>query len=148
MGPLEAGQVRTPTGVNHLVGIEIVNLSYYGDTLAGSAGRDIVNGSAGFTVMFTEQDIDKPGDRWVFIDENEKGINDGFFAVDMVGGTGLLDSVSVRHRQSYGMGFADGHGAQIKLHDARTLTWTGVGGNAQVVGNQDWFNLTNYSTYK
>ena len=111
------------------------------------AGRDIINGGAGFKVMFTEQDIDKPGDRWVFIDENEKSINDGFFAVDMVGGSGLPDSVSVRHRQSYGMGFADGHGAQIKLNDARTMTWAGGGGNAQVAGNQDWFNLTNYSTY-
>ena len=53
------------------------------------AGRDIINGGAGFIVMFLESDIDKPGDRWVFIDENEKSINDGFFAVDMVGGSVL-----------------------------------------------------------
>ena len=112
------------------------------------AGRDILNGGAGFKVMFKESDIDKPGDRWVFIDENERSINDSFFAVDMVGGSGLPDSVSVRHRQSYGMGFADGHGAQIKLHDSRTLTWTGGGGNAQVLGNRDWEYLTNSSTYK
>jgi Ca2+-binding RTX toxin-like protein len=44
---LEAGQVRTDTGVNALANIEIVNLSYYADTLAGSAGRDIVNGNEG-----------------------------------------------------------------------------------------------------
>lgn len=116
------------------------------------AGRDIVNAAAGFTVMFTEQDVDKPGDRWVFIDENEQSINDGFFAVDMLGTNptqyGLPDAMSVRHRQTFGMGFADGHGAQVKLNDPRTVAWTTGGGAPQVSGNLDWQNLTNWSTYK
>ncbi len=117
------------------------------------AGRDIQQPAGAFHVFFRTLEIDKPSQRWVFLDENETSINDGFFAVDMVGNVGgLPDCMSPRHKGSYGMTFSDGHSELVKMEDGRTLNWAKIPHNAaSTVGsppnNPDWMRLTNYSTF-
>jgi prepilin-type N-terminal cleavage/methylation domain-containing protein/prepilin-type processing-associated H-X9-DG protein len=66
-----------------------------------------------------------PSAAWVLIDEHERSINDGWFAVDMVGVRGLLDIPASRHNNnSFGITFADGHSEEWQLKDPRTINWT------------------------
>jgi prepilin-type processing-associated H-X9-DG protein len=73
--------------------------------------------------------IIKSSETWVFIDENERSINDAAFAVSMSGQAGYaVSSVSVvdvpsgRHGGSTGMSFADGHSIIHKWQSATTYT--------------------------
>lgn len=61
-------------------------------------------------VTFTKLvDIHKPADTWVFIDEREDSINDGYFAVDMTTQYSIIDHPSSHHLGSGNLTFADGH---------------------------------------
>ena len=76
----------------------------------------------------------------MFIDEHERSINDGWFAVDMKGDRGLLDAPATRHNHSYALSFADCHGEIWKLRDPRSINWTVLPiGNNPV--NPDWQRL-------
>jgi len=68
-----------------------------------------------------------PSKAWVFIDEREDGINDGWFAVDMsgydprnVGSLILVDYPASYHNRAGGLSFADGHSEIRKWQDSRT----------------------------
>jgi prepilin-type N-terminal cleavage/methylation domain-containing protein/prepilin-type processing-associated H-X9-DG protein len=65
-----------------------------------------------------------PAQTWVFMDERENSINDGWFAVDMLD-TGpnatWVDIPAVRHNHGAVLSFADGHCELRKWEDARTL---------------------------
>ena len=66
-------------------------------------------------------DLQNPGpsDTWVFVDEREDSINDGWFAVDMVNWV-MVDIPANYHNRAAAFSFADGH-AQIKRwQDPRT----------------------------
>jgi len=70
-------------------------------------------------------DLQSPGpsDTWVFIDEREDSINDGWFAVDMVNqgaGAQLVDIPADYHNRSGTISFADGHCQTKKWIDPRT----------------------------
>jgi prepilin-type processing-associated H-X9-DG protein len=67
----------------------------------------------------------KPSDTWVFIDENEKSINDPAFAVVMATSSTsdiVQDVPSGRHGGSTGMSFADGHSIVHKWQSTATCT--------------------------
>jgi len=70
-------------------------------------------------------DLQNPGpaDTFVFIDEREDSINDGWFAVDMVNQGALarwVDMPAGYHNHAAGIGFADGHASLKKWVDPRT----------------------------
>jgi prepilin-type N-terminal cleavage/methylation domain-containing protein/prepilin-type processing-associated H-X9-DG protein len=91
----------------------------------GWMGGTTVYGQHQYRVFRRETDIVKPSpaNAWVFIDEHQRSINDGWFAVDMVGDRGLLDIPASRHGGSYALSFADGHSEIWKLQDSRTRNW-------------------------
>ncbi len=66
----------------------------------------------------------KPSDTWVFIDENEKSINDPAFAVVMATGSPatIQDVPSGRHGGATGMSFSDGHSIVHKWNSTVTYT--------------------------
>jgi prepilin-type N-terminal cleavage/methylation domain-containing protein len=68
--------------------------------------------------------IMKVTDTWVFIDENEKTINDPAFAVVMATGSPVTvqDVPSGRHGGSTGMSFSDGHSIVHKWISSATYT--------------------------
>ena len=76
--------------------------------------------------VYTHLDtIDNPSDRFVFVDEREDSINDGYFVVDM---KGYPDTSAQRiasypgsyHNKSAMFSFADGHTASQRWKDPRT----------------------------
>jgi prepilin-type N-terminal cleavage/methylation domain-containing protein/prepilin-type processing-associated H-X9-DG protein len=86
-----------------------------------------------------------PANAWVFIDEHERFINDGWFAMDMVGNEGLLDAPATRHDNAYGLTFADGHAEIWKLRDKRSIHWDRLPISNNPL-NQDWQRLSAATT--
>ena len=68
-----------------------------------------------------------PSKTWVFLDEREDGMNDGWFAVDMGGydpttpnAYTIVDYPASYHNRAGGFSFADGHSEIKKWQDGRT----------------------------
>jgi prepilin-type N-terminal cleavage/methylation domain-containing protein/prepilin-type processing-associated H-X9-DG protein len=83
---------------------------------------------SGWLVYTKHSDMNDPGpsQTWVFVDEREDSINDGYFIVDM---TGYSDSPAQRkivdfpgsyHNRAASFSFADGHAEVKKWTDPRT----------------------------
>jgi prepilin-type N-terminal cleavage/methylation domain-containing protein len=65
-----------------------------------------------------------PADTWVFIDEREDSINDGWFAIDMVNQGQQAEWVDVPasyHNRCASLAFADGHAFVKRWQDPRTF---------------------------
>ena len=112
------------------------------------AGRD--NFITGARVFFRLTDIDRLSDRYVFLDENERSMNDGFFLTHMTTQTMQNDVPASHHDGSYPLNFSDGHNEMVKLQDGRTRTWTGIGVGPFIgaAPNLDWQYLTNKASYR
>jgi len=83
--------------------------------------------TGGYTQFRKTSDLDAPSKRWVFIDERDNSINDGWFAINMTGydpqNTAtlyLVDHPAIYHNQAAGLAFADGHSEIRKWVDSRT----------------------------
>jgi len=117
-------------------------------SINGWMGGLTVSGQHEFRVFKTQAEIIKPNpsSAWVFIDEHERSINDGWFAVDMVGSKGgLMDAPATRHGNSYALSFADGHVEVWKLTDPRTIHWTALPISNNPTNN-DWVRLRDHTT--
>ncbi len=68
-----------------------------------------------------------PGSTWVFLDEREDSINDGYFVTDMAGYADkpnafrIVDYPASYHNKAGGFSFADGHSEIKKWRDNRTM---------------------------
>jgi prepilin-type N-terminal cleavage/methylation domain-containing protein/prepilin-type processing-associated H-X9-DG protein len=116
-------------------------------SLNGWMGGTTVFGEHEYKVMRNETDINLIGSSsaWVFIDEHERSINDGWFAVDMIGNRGMLDAPATRHGSSFALSFADGHAETWKLQDDRTRHWSSLPISNQPE-NPDWRKLRDATT--
>jgi prepilin-type N-terminal cleavage/methylation domain-containing protein/prepilin-type processing-associated H-X9-DG protein len=116
-------------------------------SINGWMGGRPLPGQDQYRVFQKEADIidPPPSSAFVFIDEHEKSLNDGWFAVDMMGSRGLLDAPAVRHGQRYPLSFADGHAETWKVNDSRTIVWNNlpIPNNPR---NADWFRLSSASS--
>ena len=74
-----------------------------------------------FKLNFKMSDLENPGpaQTWVFIDEREDSINDGWFAVDMLSDT-MVDIPGAYHNRAACMSYADGHAQLRRWIDGRT----------------------------
>ena len=81
---------------------------------------------AGYRTYNKLNSVVKPSETWVFIDENEKSINDPAFAVVMASSAPVIiqDVPSGRHGGSTGMSFADGRSIVHKWKSTTTYTCT------------------------
>lgn len=116
-------------------------------SINGWMGGVTVHGQHNYRVFKRETEIvnPSPSKAWVFIDEHERSINDGWFAVDMVGDLGLLDAPATRHGDGYALSFADGHVEIWKLLDSRTKSWSKLP-ISNSPPNPDWQKLRNASS--
>lgn len=117
--------------------------------------------SGGYKQMRKLGDINpiSPSKTWVFIDEREDSINDGWFAVNMdsydpqrSSGYVIVDYPASYHNRAGGLAFADGHSEIRKWQDARTTPLLKFGqplplGQASP-NNQDVNWLQERSTFK
>lgn len=82
----------------------------------------------GWLVYLKQSDMNDPGpaQTWVFVDEREDSINDGYFIVDMVGyydspgRRKIVDFPGAYHNRAATFSFADGHAELKKWTDNRT----------------------------
>jgi prepilin-type processing-associated H-X9-DG protein len=104
-------------------------------------GRPLA-GQDEFRLFVKESDIINPGpsQAFVLIDEHDRSINDGWFAVDMRGTRGLLDAPASRHDNAFALSFADGHVDAWKLKDARTIQCEALPISSNPL-NPDWERL-------
>lgn len=137
------GIYRCPSDPSRTDGVPRVR-SY---SLNGWMGGTWVKGQSNYMVYKREQDIVRPpsSEAWVFIDEHERSINDGWFAVDMKGDRGLLDAPATRHNAAFALSFADGHVEAWKLRDPRTINWTALP-IPNTPPNPDWERLASASS--
>ncbi len=86
------------------------------------------NSKTGWLVYLKQSDMNDPGasSTWVFLDEREDSINDGYFVDDMIGypakptQTQIVDYPASYHNKAGGFSFADGHSEIKKWLDPRT----------------------------
>ncbi len=84
--------------------------------------------SPGYRVFKKLSDLSQPGPAktWVFIDEREDSIDDGYFAVNMTGYPDqprtiiMVNFPASYHGKSAGLAFADGHSEIRRWRDSRT----------------------------
>ncbi|MBL9136111.1 MAG: type II secretion system protein [Verrucomicrobiales bacterium] len=100
----------------------------------GASGPSVPGASHGWRVYIRSTDMADPGPSgtFVFLDEREDSINDGYFVVDMAGypqGAGaaaqgsrlkIVDYPASYHNGAGGLAFADGHSEIHKWLDGRT----------------------------
>ncbi len=115
--------------------------------------------TGGFKMMTKTSDIRNPARTWVFVDEREDGINDGWFAVDMTGFEPasprswiIVDYPASYHNKAGGYSFADGHSEIKKYRDPRTYPVLRRG-QALPLGvsspnNQDVYWMMERTTYR
>ena len=94
--------------------------------------------NAGFLTYRRTTDLTRPGpaNTWVFIDEHENSMNDGYFVVDVAQKNVIIDLPGAYHNNACGIGLADGHS---EIQKWRTSTKSLAGrdgvGRAAVGGN-------------
>jgi prepilin-type N-terminal cleavage/methylation domain-containing protein/prepilin-type processing-associated H-X9-DG protein len=110
----------------------------------GWMGGRPLPGQDDYRLFRKETDILNPGpaQAFVFIDEHERSINDGWFALDMRGTRGFIDAPASRHDGTFTLSFADGHVEAWRLRDPRTLQWQALPISNNPL-NEDWERLRN-----
>jgi len=80
-----------------------------------------------FPVAVKYTDIKSPVNMFVFLDEREDSINDGWFASDPDTSWQIIDYPASYHNGAAGFSFADGHSEIHRWRDARTIPVLKVG---------------------
>jgi prepilin-type processing-associated H-X9-DG protein len=117
-------------------------------SINGWMGGRPLAGEDEYRLFVNEGDIINPGpaQAFVFIDEHEKSINDGWFAIDVRGDHGgFIDVPAARHNNAFTLSFADGHVEVWNLQDLRTIQWPALSLINNPV-NSDWDKLRNAAT--
>jgi prepilin-type processing-associated H-X9-DG protein len=115
--------------------------------------------TANYAMMTKVVDIRRPAETWVFVEEREDSINDGWFAVDMIGYDPrqpgqwrIVDFPAVYNNGATAFAFADGHAEFKKWVDPRTRPslkfGQPLGLNVSTPNNRDVEWLQHRSTYK
>ena len=115
------------------------------------------NASKGWIAYTKTTDMNNPGpsSTFVFVEEREDSINDGYYVVDMAGypqaAKTLVDYPASYHNGACGFSFADGHAEIHKWLDPRTIpkmSKTDRPLNVPSPGNKDVYWLQEHSTRK
>jgi prepilin-type N-terminal cleavage/methylation domain-containing protein/prepilin-type processing-associated H-X9-DG protein len=108
---------------------------------SGSGTLIIRQGSSKYPLMEKTAAILSPVNLFVFLDEREDGINDGWFASDPDDPWQIIDYPASYHGQAGGFAFADGHSEIHRFYDARTMPVVVSGQslplNANLFGDRD-----------
>jgi prepilin-type N-terminal cleavage/methylation domain-containing protein/prepilin-type processing-associated H-X9-DG protein len=109
--------------------------SYSMNAMVGNAGSAIVGGAnvnnPGYRQFFKIEQMPRPTEIFVFLDEHPDSIDDGYFIPNYQTGTGWgANNVAVNqwqdlpasyHNDAAAFSFADGHAAMHRWHNASTL---------------------------
>ena len=96
-------------------------------------------------VKDTELAAAQPSGLWLFIDEHELTIDDGFFLVTMDNSKPFVSRPATRHSKGFNLIFADGHGETYVLRRPDSLF---PGSIIVAPTNSDWIKLKSVTTTK
>jgi prepilin-type N-terminal cleavage/methylation domain-containing protein len=119
--------------------------SYAMNSWMGSRTMETQYAEKRYRTFVRESEIaaaDAPAGLWVVADEHEATLDDGWFLVTMSDSRPFASKPATRHRNGYGLNFADGHAAVIKLRDP--LSWTP--NQYTSATNTDWIRLKQMTT--
>ena len=116
-----AGVYRCPSDKSATDGVPRVR-SYSVNSWMGGAALPRQDNYRVFR-KYTEIQQPSPSQALVFVDEHEKSINEGWFAIDMLGNHGFFDAPGTRHSGGFTLAFADGHAEIWKLRDPSSREW-------------------------
>lgn len=143
-----AGQpvVRTVSMNSCLAGMS------YGDPLGSWSWASDPNGPSGslkYKIFMKENQIIKPFETMVFIEEDGASINDGMFLGDEEGGIGVVDLPGRQHDVGFSISFSDGHAAVAAFKNRDAVAKWPAGGPPWKGGiwQQDWKQIHDYATY-
>jgi prepilin-type N-terminal cleavage/methylation domain-containing protein/prepilin-type processing-associated H-X9-DG protein len=139
----EAGPYHCPADLSETNGAARVR-SYSMNGWFGSTYMATVPGEAGFQVYLKESAMAAKGTSglWVFIDEHEASIDDGWFEVTMNDSAPFASFPATRHLRGYNLSFADGHVEHYALRDPGTQ----FPGAYVERNNSDWIRLKQVTT--
>jgi len=95
--------------------------------------EQVAAGHPGYPPSYKENQLKSSSATLVFLDENKSSINDGLFAIPVVGDK-WNDNPGILHTRGCNLSFADGHVEHWRWKDGRTLTLVAGG---TTVGNPD-----------
>lgn len=86
-------------------------------------GNDELQRLTGYRVSLKTSAISTPANAWVFVDEHQNSLNDGYFVAPVVSdGQGTRGDVAGwYHNRACGFAFSDGHSIIKKWKDPRTV---------------------------
>ena len=87
-----------------------------------------------------------PNAYWLFTDEHEDTIDDGYFMVTMNDSSPFVSLVAFRHQRGYELSFADGHVEPVRIQDPLTLQSSQ--GKQYSRLNADWIRLKQMTTVR
>jgi len=80
-----------------------------------------------FTELTRDSQLRRPAERYIMIEEAQRGWNQGSWAIDVRprwGAVGAwIDTLAIWHNKACTLGFADGHSEKLRFVDKRTLKW-------------------------
>jgi prepilin-type N-terminal cleavage/methylation domain-containing protein/prepilin-type processing-associated H-X9-DG protein len=126
----------------------------------GSALGGALSGNSAYKTFIGLSTMRDPSKMFVFLDENEDSINDGWFALSMNGYLTMAPNVMVNwpayyHNRAAGFAFADGHSEIHRWLDSRTMPAVrdmtlvqNLTGTTFTPSNPDVFWLQDHATTK
>lgn len=136
-----AGIYRCPSDPSQRDAVPKVRSYSMSGWIGTKRAQGFAPGNALYRAYLKDSDLILPGAprTWMFIDEHELSINDGWFYVDMSQSRPFADFPATRHNRGYVLSFCDGHSEVFKLRDPRS-TWP-VPMNVNSPANPDWLRL-------
>jgi prepilin-type N-terminal cleavage/methylation domain-containing protein/prepilin-type processing-associated H-X9-DG protein len=121
--------------------------SYSMNGWMGSRSMETNEPASGYRtfVKDTELAASQPSGLWMFIDEHELTIDDGFFLVTMDNSKPFVSRPATRHSKGFNLSFADGHGETYVLRRPDSLS---PGPITVAPTNSDWIKLRSVTTTK
>jgi prepilin-type N-terminal cleavage/methylation domain-containing protein len=121
--------------------------SYSMNSWMGSRAMETYPHTGGFRTFVRDQELTAAGPArlWVFVDENEATLDDGWFLVTMDDSQPFASAPATRHGHSYDLAFADCHVQSYKLRDPESLR-LGADTGQFSPKNLDWLRLKDVTT--
>jgi prepilin-type N-terminal cleavage/methylation domain-containing protein/prepilin-type processing-associated H-X9-DG protein len=123
--------------------------SYSMNGWLGSREMEMYPYTGGYRTFVRDHELAAAGASklWVFLEEHEATLDDGWFLVTMDDSRPFASAPAIRHGHSYDLAFADGHAESYKLTDPESLRMTSDLGQISP-RNTDWLRLRDVTTIR
>jgi prepilin-type N-terminal cleavage/methylation domain-containing protein/prepilin-type processing-associated H-X9-DG protein len=142
----QVGLFHCPADGSRSNGVNRVR-SYAMNGWMGSRSMETNEPGSGYRTFVKDAEFgaSQPSGLWLFIDEHELTIDDGFFLVTMDNSKPFVSRPAARHSKGFNLTFADGHEETYVLRQPDSLS---PGPIIVAPSNSDWIKLKSVTTTK